>query len=202
MLIRFHMSRDLVTFPARTPCSEALASMRLHGIRRAPVMHDGKLSGIVTERDLLRVLPGGVTQYSPDPPVAQIQSRTPISVHPNDSIEFAAQLMLNKRIGGLLVIDDERLVGIITESDLFRVLIGFNARSGGERLLLRSPIDAEDQLLRICIACGARVLAMIRMPYEDGLEHISLCVQCERIDELSQRLSSTGYMLLKSSRPA
>lgn len=202
MLIRFHMTRDPLTLPSATSCSKALALMKARNIRRIPVEHEGRITGIVTERDLLRVLPGSVIAGVVDPPIAQVQSRRLVSVHPSDPVEHAARVMLEQRVGGLPVMEDGRLVGIITESDLFRLLVGLHHGAGEHWLLLRARTEAQDELLRLCMAAGASIQSLIREPYQDGLDHVSLRVKCAHFDEFMSRLASVGYILIDSRRAA
>jgi acetoin utilization protein AcuB len=123
-------AEPLIASPYMT-LPDALQLMKEQNIRRLPVCDKGKLIGIVTRGDLrgaqpseatslsifeLRYLVGRIT-------LDQIMTRHPVSVTPTTTIEEAANIMLQRKISGLPVMDHGRLVGIITESDIFRMVV-------------------------------------------------------------------------------
>jgi acetoin utilization protein AcuB len=103
-----------------------------HHIRRLPVVDGDTLVGIVSERDLLRAMPSPATSLSVwEIPellnrllVREVMTRHVVVVHAETPIQEAAQLMVDHKIGGLPVVDDGRVVGVITETDIFRVFVG------------------------------------------------------------------------------
>jgi len=127
------MRAPAVTVNLAAPLSEALALMRDHDIRRLPVVIDtGELRGIITQGDIrgadvLRaggfdplVIGDALRQIK----VYQVMTENPLAVTPETSLREAAMLMLENKIGGLPVIDTNKMVvGIITESDLFESLV-------------------------------------------------------------------------------
>jgi len=131
--IRFWMRSPAVTINLAAPLSDALALMREHEVRRLPVVIDtGELRGIITQgdirgADLMRV--GGL-----DPldiadtlrriKVYEVMTEEPITVNPETSLRESALLMIENKIGGIPVVDEDNVVvGIITESDLFEALV-------------------------------------------------------------------------------
>ena len=125
------MTPDPVTIDPHTILPEASRLMKECNIRRLPVVEKGQLVGIVTLGDIREAAPAAATALSiyeltytlARMTVDAIMTRDPFTVSPDTSIEAAARLMLDRRIGGLPVVADGRLVGIITESDIFRLLI-------------------------------------------------------------------------------
>lgn len=127
------MRAPAVTVNLAAPLSEALALMRDHDIRRLPVVIDtGELRGIITQGDIrgadvLRaggfdplVIGDALRQIK----VYQVMTENPLAVTPETSLREAAMLMLENKIGGLPVVDTNKMVvGIITESDLFESLV-------------------------------------------------------------------------------
>jgi CBS domain-containing protein len=105
--------------------------MKECNIRRLPVVENGRLVGIVTLGDIREASPSAATSLSiyelnyllSRLTIGQIMTRDPITITPDTSIEAAARLMLEHKIGGLPVVDGTRVVGIITESDIFRLLV-------------------------------------------------------------------------------
>jgi acetoin utilization protein AcuB len=125
------MTSDPITIDPHTTLPEANRLMRDCNVRRLPVVENGKLIGIVTLGDVREASPANATSLSiyelnyqlARLAVESIMARDPFTVSPDTSIEAAARLMLEHRIGGLPVVADGRLVGIITESDIFRMLV-------------------------------------------------------------------------------
>ena len=118
MVVSERMSSPVVTVPTDTDFQTALALMQRRKLRRLPVV-DGKgaLVGIVAERDLLlaatRFLQSRVE-------VSDIMKKRVVTIPPGSLLKDAARLMLENKVGGLPVVEDGVLVGMITESDIFR----------------------------------------------------------------------------------
>ncbi|HET9587759.1 MAG TPA: CBS and ACT domain-containing protein [Anaerolineales bacterium] len=131
MFVGERMSRPVISVSPEMPINEALAMFKRERIRRAPVMKDGKLIGIVSERDLLNASPSSVTTLSiwemnyliSKVTVKQVMSKKVITVDRDTPIEEAARILADNKIGGLPVLDSGKVVGIITETDLFKVLL-------------------------------------------------------------------------------
>src|SRR6516165_8167093 len=121
MFVRNWMSAPAIVVPDVVPASAALGLMENRGIRRLAVVRDGALAGIVTRGDLVGVLGhGGKVGLNSALTVGDVMTRDPVVVGRDETIEAAGRLMLEKKVSGLPVMDDEQLVGMITESDLFR----------------------------------------------------------------------------------
>jgi CBS domain-containing protein len=124
------MTPNPITVNSRTPLPDAHQIMMTHRIRRLPVVDDGVLVGIVTRGDIRGAQPSEATSLSiyeihyllSRLTVGQIMSRPVITVAPDMTVQAAAALMLQHKIAGLPVVEDGRVVGIITESDIFRMV--------------------------------------------------------------------------------
>jgi acetoin utilization protein AcuB len=129
--------------------TDAQSLMDREKIHRLPVLdHQKKLVGIISEKDLLKASPSPATTltvYEMNNLLAKLKigtvmSRNVITVTPDTLVEDAARLLVDRNVGGLPVMDGNKLVGIVTESDLFRLLIDlFGTRRKGLRLTLRVP---------------------------------------------------------------
>jgi acetoin utilization protein AcuB len=121
MLVRDRMSSPAVVARPDTSFQQALALMQEHGIRRLPVVDaEQRLIGIVAQRDLLVAALRFLTSRVD---VTEVMARNVVTVMPNTTLTDVARTMLERKIGGLPVIDNGRLVGMITESDLFRAFV-------------------------------------------------------------------------------
>ncbi len=118
MLVRELMSVPVVTVPRDTDYQQALKLMQEKRLRRLPVVdRERRLVGIVAERDLLLA----ATRYPrAGVDVGEFMATKVVSATPGMSLGEAARLMLEHRVGGLPVLEGGALVGIITESDIFR----------------------------------------------------------------------------------
>jgi acetoin utilization protein AcuB len=129
MIVRKHMTAPPITIPRDTDFKAAMGLMQKHRIRRLPVVDDrGVLAGIVAERDLLVA----ADRYLSSPvDVAQIMTRQVVTVGDTTPVVVAATLMIERKIGGLPVVDASRkLLGIITETDLLKALAAILTRRG------------------------------------------------------------------------
>lgn len=130
-LVRKWMSQNLVTIGPDATLLDACKQMHGRCIRRLPVVDsEGKLIGIVTRGDIREAWPSAVTAIVHElnlllqsQPVSLIMTHHPITVTPDTSVEDAARLMLSNKIDGLPVVEGDRLVGIITSSDVFRLVV-------------------------------------------------------------------------------
>ena len=135
------MTRRVITVDPRTSLPDAHKLMRTNNIRRLPVVERGKLVGIVTRSDIREASPSEATTLSiwemhyqlSKLSVAVIMTKDPYTVTPDTTIKDAAKLMYTYKFGGLPVVNDAgELQGIMTESDIFRILIAwFDEQEGG-----------------------------------------------------------------------
>jgi acetoin utilization protein AcuB len=150
MFVGERMSRPVISVSPDAPINEVLAMFRKEHIRRAPVLKDGKLVGIVSERDLLNASPSPVTSLSvwelnyliSKVTVKRVMSKKVITVDRDTPIEEAARIMADKKIGGLPVISSDKVVGMITETDLFKI---FFELMGARQKAIRVTATIPDQ---------------------------------------------------------
>ncbi|MEJ2747532.1 MAG: CBS domain-containing protein [Anaerolineae bacterium] len=142
LLVKDWMTADVIVAGPRSPMLEAHKRMRENKIRRMPVCDGDKVVGIITRSDVRQAEPSHATSLNvweinyllAKLEVQDIMTKDVKTVRPDDTIRTAATIMYEYRIGALPVVDNnEKLVGIITESDIFRVMIEwFNEEVGEE----------------------------------------------------------------------
>jgi CBS domain-containing protein len=130
--VRRWMSSPALVAEESMRLPDARQRLKQQHVRRLPVVNaSGQLVGIVTEGDINRVSDSHITDvrdYSlyhrvADLPISEIMTRTVVTVAPDTPIMEVARLLLDHRIGGVPVIEDGQIIGMITESDLFRLIV-------------------------------------------------------------------------------
>ncbi|MCL4294977.1 MAG: CBS domain-containing protein [Anaerolineae bacterium] len=143
MLVNERMSHPVITVSPDTPIMEALRLMESEHIRRAPVVKDGKLVGIVAQKDLLNASPSPVTSLSvweihdlvSKITVKRVMTTKVVTIQEDTPLEEAARQMADHKIGGLPVLHGDKITGIITETDIFKTFLELlGAREQGVRL--------------------------------------------------------------------
>ena len=157
MFVNERMSHPVIGVSPDTSIHDALAMFKKEHIRRAPVIKDGKLVGIVSERDLLNASPSPVSSLSiwemnyllSKVTVRHVMSKKVKTIEVDTPIEEAARIMADNKFGGLPVVRDGKVVGMITETDLFKVFLELmGARTKGTRVAA-SIEDKHGQLAKV-----------------------------------------------------
>ncbi len=131
MQVEQWMNRDVVTVSPDDSFRTAMHLIRQKGIRHLPVVEGKRLVGIVTDRDLRQASPSGATSLSIHElhyileklTVREIMSKHVITVRPDQNVEDAALLLLGHKIGGLPVVQNGELIGILTETDILQAFL-------------------------------------------------------------------------------
>lgn len=143
MLVGERMSKPVITISPDMPITDAVNMFKKEHIRRAPVVKDGKLVGIVTEGNLMNASTSSATTLSiwelnyllSKIKVADVMTKNVMTVTEDTPIEQAARIMADNKVGGLPVLRDAYVVGIITETDLFKLFLELmGARDMGVRV--------------------------------------------------------------------
>lgn len=179
MLVKEKMTRNPITVSEEAAVTEAQAVMRREKIHHLPIVdEEGSLRGIVTEKDLLYASPSPATSLSvyevtyllSKLTVGKVMTKDVVSIAEDTPLEDAARIMADNNIGGLPVVRGSLLVGIITESDLFRTFVElFGARQRGVRVTMYIPqVKGELATISSTIAnAGGNILAFGSVPGED-----------------------------------
>jgi acetoin utilization protein AcuB len=214
MLVYERMTRHPITVPPDMPVAEALQMMRENNVRRFPVIDAQKnqLVGIVTEKELLYASPSPVTSLSIHEihylmskiTVDEVMTTELITVDEDTAIEEAALLMVDNRIGALPVMRGQQLVGIITETDVFKTFVElFSAREEGIRLTLLVP-EAKGELAVITQAIseiGGNIISLGTFLGEDTTNRL-LTIKVAEVDqeELLSKMQGLGAKVVDVRR--
>ena len=140
MLVSNWMSKNVITVDVDDSMHDAMKRMKEKEIRMLPVLKKGKLVGVVTDRDIKRASASDATTLDVHEllylvskiNVGNIMTKYPVTVPQNFTVEETAEVLLKHKISGVPVVDQNgQLVGIITQTDLFRVLISLTGVSKG-----------------------------------------------------------------------
>jgi acetoin utilization protein AcuB len=205
MLVSDLMTPDPVTATDKTPIDDALRLMREKKVRRLPVLSDkGDLVGIVAEKDILYASPSPATSLSIHEihyllaklTVAEIMTKKVITVTADTPLEEAARIMADTRIGALPVMQDGKLVGIITETDIFKGFVELlGTREPGVRLTVKMP---EGQgVLPLCMESisklGGRLLALVTWGgHEPGIRIVTAKITGVDTKQLKESMAKLG----------
>lgn len=196
MLVAHRMTKDPVTVTGDDLLIKAKLKMQKGGFRRIPVVSDGHLVGIITDRDL-REHAG----YLDRTQTKTVVSQNAITVTPATTVEAAAQLLLKHKIGGLPVLDKGRLVGIITTSDVLQAFLDVMGASEETSTRIDFALEGEGKDLaeasRIVAQEGGEVLSV--GTYRKKWGETSVCYLRMRsgdADSIAKGLKEKGFDVL------
>lgn len=214
MIVSMWMTRNPVTIEPGTPLTEAAAIMARKHIRRLPVVknHAGIIHpvGIITATDILHAYPPEINPFAVAAPdtnhseirAEEIMSRALQVVLPETPIEEAARIMRNEKISTLLVVQKGRLVGLITESDIFRAFVSiFDSPDGGARITfeIKKEEDAFRLIAPVALRWGVRVVSMMSV-LQEGRNLCVVLIAGSAVDEMLDELWNSGHSVLNVLR--
>ena len=171
MLVGERMTHPVISVGPDVPVMDALDMLRREHIRRAPVVENGKLVGFVSENDLRNASPGQATTLSvweinylvSKITVRKVMTKEVITTIEDTPIEEAARIMADHKVGGLPVLRDGKVVGIITETDVFKVMLEMlGARQKAVRVSVLVPNVAGEiaSLSKAIFELGGNIIAL------------------------------------------
>jgi acetoin utilization protein AcuB len=204
------MTRDVITVPPQEKIIDAFELMQGRGIRHLPVVEDGELKGLVTDRDIrLALIPSPLS--TPEDRmyhlgavecVDEIMATELITVEPTTTIEEAAKLMAQYKIGAVPVVGQGKLVGILTETDILSVFIEMlETIQSSSRLdvVLGDKPSALDEVYRLLQSSQARVISVSMSPEETaGPPIYSFRIERTPVEPLVHKLEKAGYRVVQA----
>ena len=196
MIVGNRMTKEAVTVDADDLLIRASHKMQAGGFRRLPVVSKGKLVGIITERDLRQHR--GHLEHTK---INGVMTENPVTVTPATTLEEAAKILLERQIGGLPVVAEGRLVGIITSSDIMNAFLDIMGASRGGSARLDLMLEGEEhgfvEATRIVAREGGEVLGV--GTYRRTLADDPVCylrLLSEKPEMIAQALRASGFNVL------
>ena len=208
MRIRDCMSTNVIAADEKTSIHDARKIMKAHRIRRLPVLKKNKLVGLVTEHMLLEASPSPATSLSihelhyllAKMTVKDIMVKNPYTISPNMPAEEAMQVGQEKGYGAFPVMEDGRLVGIATESDIVRIMTRvLGVREKGTRIDIQVSREFGNmqRIMKILDQNKTLLLSMMTLPPEDDEKQwlIVLRLKSEDADGIAKELKADGFKI-------
>ncbi|WP_018211977.1 CBS domain-containing protein [Desulfitobacterium hafniense] len=206
MYVKQFMTSRVFTVSPEDNIADTMALMREKQINRLPVVDKGKLVGIVTDGDLREVSPSPATTLSifelnylvGKTPIRDVAVKKVITCTPDTKIEDAALLMREHGIGALPVVENGKLVGIVTESDIFDTfldIMGF--RSPGQRFVIetKDEVGVMVDLSSIMKEHDVDITSLAVYHLKDNRVQILARLNGDRVNEVKESLVAKGYSL-------
>jgi len=208
MLIRDTMTTNVVTIPSNTSISDAKRIMEAHKFQRLPVVDKGKLVGIVTARRLESVSPSKassltvweLTYLLHSTPVKDIMEKNVITVTPETTAEEAVALAQSKKVGSLVVLEDNRVVGILTTNDLFyeivNPILGLGSRGTRLEIINAGNAAALEKIMSAVNKLGLKLVTLhIEILPDKKERNICLHVDTDDVSKLVEKLKAGGFQV-------
>ncbi len=207
MFVKNKMTANPFTISPDHTIPDAYEIMTKHGIKRLPVLQDGKLVGVVSREDIAHASPSKATSFTvgeltyllAKTKISKVMKRNPVAISPNALLEEAALLMRDNGVGFLPVVEDGKLVGVITESDIFDSfieLLGF--REKGTRLTIEA-IDEPGRLANltgIFARFGANITNVAVYRGASGKSAVVIGINSLNTSEIEKCIEEQGYKIL------
>lgn len=207
MFVRNKMTANPFTISADQTIPDAQEIMMKHGVRRLPVMKNGKLVGVVSREDIIQASPSKATSFSmgeltyllAKTKISQIMSKDIITISPDALLEEAATLMRDNNVSFLPVVDNDKLVGIITESNIFDAfieLLGF--REHGTRL----TVEVNDEpgimsnLAKIIGDYGANITNVAAYRGASGKSAVVIGINTLNTENIEKSIEEKGFKII------
>ena len=212
MLVKDWMSQTVVTVDINDSMQDAMKLLKDNDVRMLPVVEKGNLVGVVTDRDLKRASASDATTLEIHEllylisgiKVKEIMTPNPITVPVDYTVEETAQILLNNKISGLPVIDDDgKVVGTIHQTDLFKVIISL---TGVDKKGIQLALQIEDrpgsitETIDIIRQYGGRIMSVLSSKEQasEGLRRIYIRtydIEPEKLDALKAVFVKAGQLL-------
>ena len=205
MYVKDYMTAELITITPQTSVTEAQDLLRKHDINRLPVLKNDKLVGLVTKDLINRNLPSNATSLSRNEinyllektTAEDIMATKLHSANPDTLLDHAATIMSENNLGVLVVLENERLVGVITDKDIFNAFVDISGtREPGTTIVVELEKDREGVIEEIgdaLVESDNNLTHMIVYYHLEISIRIVISVNTDRVDNLVQAIEKRGY---------
>lgn len=205
MFVWEKMSVDPISIDSKATVDAAASLMKRKKIRRLPVVDNGKVVGIVSELDIMKVAPSPATtlaKYEINSLLAQMQIKDimikdVVSISKDAAIEEAALIMYKEKIGGIPVVDDDKsLCGIITETDIFKTLVDMMGLYDGTTrvtIAVKNRVGIIKEVSTVFAEMGLNIDSLVCFKLDGGDYEIVIRGVVPSIEALEAKLKERGY---------
>ena len=207
MFVASRMTKNPITVEPSTPVNEAAKLMKRRNIRRLPVVENGSLVGIISDRDIMRVAPSPATTLSKFEimslldkiTVSEIMAKDVVSLPDTATIEEAALVMYNEKLSGLPVVSSMgAVVGIITETDVFKTFVDVMGLADGKTRITLDVVDkigVVKELAGIIADAGFNIDSMVTCKQASLAGHFEIVIRvdADNVEEITAKIEEKGY---------
>ena len=215
MFVKDIMTMNVVTIPSNTSISDAKRIMEAHRIRRLPIVDRGKLVGMVTEHRLEAYTPSKATTLSVweigyllgNTPVKDIMEKNVVTVTPDMTVEEVLALAQEKAVGALPVLEDGRVVGIVTTNDFFykiaNPVLGIGMPGTRVEVIGKGDDKVIENVVSLANGQGMRIITIhvVNIPESpEEKKDIVIHLDTEDTSKFVEELNTKGYEVILRTR--
>lgn len=213
MLVKDVMQAHPVTATLETRLPQLVRLLQRRGFRHLPVLDGGKLVGIVSDRDVKQSMASAASMTDgrerdrllDELTAGQIMARTVVTIGPTFGIEEAARLMATRKISALPVTEGDRLVGIVTETDVLQLFVramGVLEPSSRVDVVVRDPAAGVGEIVRTVEETGSRICSVMTLELPTGEREVVLRLATINPGPAVKALEARGYVVRDAGRGA
>jgi acetoin utilization protein AcuB len=213
VLVKDVMQAHPVTATLETRLPQLVRLLQRRGFRHLPVLDGGKLVGIVSDRDVKQSMASAASMTEgrerdrllDELTAGQIMARTVVTIGPTFGIEEAARLMATRKISALPVTEGDRLVGIVTETDVLQLFVramGVLEPSSRVEVIVRDPTVGVGEIVRTVEETGSRICSVMTLELPTGEREVALRLGTINPGPAVTALVARGYVVRDAGRGA
>jgi len=213
VLVKDVMQAHPVTATLETRLPQLVRLLQRRGFRHLPVLDGGKLVGIVSDRDVKQSMASAASMTEgrerdrllDELTAGQIMARTVVTIGPTFGIEEAARLMATRKISALPVTEGDRLMGIVTETDVLQLFVramGVLEPSSRVEVIVRDPAAGVGEIVRTVEETGSRICSVMTLELPTGEREVALRLGTINPGPAVTALVARGYVVRDTGRGA
>lgn len=212
MLLRDVMSSNVVSVPSNTTLADARRILDTHGFRRLPIIDKGKLVGVVTKDALDKSGPSQLTTFSIHElsyllskiTVAKVMHRDVVTAAPDMTVEEAVALAQSKKVGMLIVVENEKVVGVATTNDFFYKVLNpiLGISMSGCRLEIRDCYEGPDveKVLSVVNKLGVKINTLFTIDFSDVKHDLLIHLATADCKQVIEAVEKLGFKVVERAR--